>query len=113
MPLPIATCTAGLALNKASQALATSAPTGTSAAGAKAEAHGRVGMDGKISFALDAAKTVTPYVYSEIASKWLLLPTVAALANQHRWVDAPPKCLFFLAIDATTANAWVYSDQIG
>lgn len=112
MPLPQDSCTAGRMPNKVLPTLGTTGPAGTTAEVAKSEAMGRVGMDGKISFAVDAAKTVKGWVWSLKASKWFELPTVAAGANQLRFIDAPAKALFFLTVDATTAGGWAYSDEV-
>lgn len=113
MPLPHMTCTAGMQMNAGPLALTTAGPVSTTSLAAKLEAHGRVGMDGKITFGLDDAKTVTAYIWNDFAAKWFTLPTLSAGADQQRWIDAPVKALFFLAVDATTTTAYVYTDQIG
>lgn len=106
---PIRTASGPRNLNKAITGFNTTAPNATSFGAAKAQAHGVCGMEGKVSFALDTGKTVTIWIYQEVAKKWLALgSTVVAAANTLYGVDAPEKALFYLTVDATTANGWVY-----
>lgn len=111
MTLPLRTQSSGMHLNK-EISLATTAPSGTTSIVAAGEAHGRVGDDGKISFALDAAKTVTVYLFFSVAKKWIKRDgTVSAAQDTLHVIDAPPKTLFKLVIDATTATGWIYSES--
>jgi hypothetical protein len=97
--------------NKSIGGVATTAPTDTTYAAAKKTAHGTVGRDSRVHFALDAAKTVTLYIYQPIANKWMKRDgTITAGADTICSVEAPQGCPFFIVIDATTANCWVYDE---
>lgn len=97
--------------NKPLPTLSTVAPVADSLGAAQGIGHGTVGKDGKISFTLTAAKTVSAFVFCVIAKRFLLVGTVSAVQNGLHSIDAPEGFPYFLAVDATTADGWVYDEK--
>lgn len=108
---PIRTVTGPKTFNKTA-VLGTAAPGGTTLGEAKAIMHGMVGNDGKVGFALGAGATVSVYVFSTQASKWLLLDgTVTAVADTVYSKEAIVGCPFFLVASTGTPTAWYYDER--
>lgn len=98
--------------------LTTTAPSGTNVSAAKVEALGRVPLDGKISIALGAAKTVTVRVFCPVAQLWLLAGSTSS-SNQKVFAQnsvdtftAAPNSLWHATVDATTATAWISGPDV-